>query len=222
MKKKSVSRLAAACVFLALFLCITALVIFADRRPVGPENSVVGLGGINRAIADRIGTNMICYDISKYLGFISFGVAGFFGLLGICQWIARRSLKAVNVDLFVTFGLYVVVLGIYFFFEKCIINYRPVILDEGLEASFPSTHTMLGLTVFLSAAVWFAQNISRPALRRTLIAVFSAAAIVTVVCRALSGVHWITDIVASIFLGLFLVFLYDGILLKIKERKLSV
>ncbi len=219
MKKRSTRRFAAAIVFLVLFLCVTALVLFVDRRPVGPENSVVGLAGINRAVADAVGVNMLWYKITKYIGYAAFLAVGFFGILGLGQWIARRSLKAVNPDLFVTAGLYVVVLGIYAFFEKVIINYRPVILDEGLEASFPSSHTMLGMTVFLAAAVWFSKNIIRPALRRTLVIAFSAAAAVTVIGRMISGVHWLTDIAASVFLGAFLVFLYDGILLKIKERK---
>jgi undecaprenyl-diphosphatase len=103
---------------------------------------------------------------------------------------------------------YVIVLITYFFFEKVQINYRPVILDEGLEASFPSSHTMLALCVCLSALIMnnyikFKKNPKK---------IFNIGIILLMVLivlsRFLSGVHWFTDIIGGIIISIFLVYIF--------------
>ena len=42
-------------------------------------------------------------------------------------------------------------ISVYILFEKVVINYRPILIDNELEASFPSSHTMLAICTSVSS-----------------------------------------------------------------------
>ena len=141
----------------ALLILFTALIVAiktVDVQNVGPNGSQIGLATLNLRVHQRTGLQMGWYDITDKLGKICILIAPCFALLGLYQLIRRRSLKRVDADLWALAGLYVALGAAYVLFEKVIINYRPVILptETALEASFPSSHTMLAVcTGFLGA-----------------------------------------------------------------------
>ena len=93
-------------------------------------------------------------------------------------------------------GLYAVFAALYVLFEKVIINYRPMIMegDEHVEASFPSTHTMLACVVFGSSILLIRRFVKHDILRMVLQILCGIAILTTVVGRLFCGVHWLTDI----------------------------
>ena len=207
MKKQ---KMAWALVLLGLFLLWTAVVKTLDVRPIGPLGSSVGLAALNGFVRDRIGVNMAWYTLTDWLSLVPLAFAAGFGLLGLGQWVRRRSIRRVDRSILVLGGFYGAVLGAYAMFEVLVINYRPVLIEGALEASYPSSTTMLVLCVMSTAVMELRRRIRRPALRRTVLALMAAFTVFMVIGRILSGVHWITDIVGGILLSGGLVALYDA------------
>ena len=121
-------------------------------------------------------------------------------------------------DILLLGGLYAALAVCYLFFEKCIINYRPVILDEGLEASFPSSHTMLAMCLMLAAMEQLRRRLKDQPLGRILSMVCAVLLVVTVIGRLLSGVHWLTDILGGLLLGGALYLFYAGLIDLLRQR----
>ena len=63
-------------------------------------------------------------------------------------------------------GFYIVVMAMYLLFEEVVINYRPVLIDSNLEASYPSSTTMLALCVLPTAMMQLKSRIRHIAVRR--------------------------------------------------------
>ena len=154
MKKQKI-YLAAAILLFGLFCLFTALVISVDVQPIGPNESKIGLASMNGAFREALGTtegyNELWYDISELAGLIPLAMAGGFAILGLCQAIKRKSLLKVDNHLFVLAGFYAAVLVAYVAFEIIKINFRPVLMEGVLEASYPSSHTMLSLGICTTA-----------------------------------------------------------------------
>lgn len=204
-----------------LFLGFTVLVSVADVRPVGPEGSAVGLATLNAWAAERIGVHMLWYQITNVLGVVALLTAGCFGLLGLTQLVQRRSLWKVDVQILLLGAFYVFLAVCYLFFEKLIINYRPVILEGGLEASYPSSHTMLTVCIMATAIMELRRLLAqKEALCRVLTAAAFIVMVVTVIGRLLSGVHWLTDIIGGLLLSVTLVLLYASFV-RVSESRFS-
>ena len=140
---------------IGLFLLLIILLKTVDVRPIGPMSSSVGLAALNDAFNRVAGRHEGLERVSDLLGKLALLIAAGFACLGLYQLVTRKSLKKVDADLFALAGLYAALVLVYVFFEKCVVNYRPLILDEakGMEPSFPSSHTMLSVVIFLSAAM---------------------------------------------------------------------
>ena len=133
-----------------VFVLYTLAIKGIDVKPISPQNSSVGFAFVNGwAQAHALfGVNMLLYTITDWGGILPLLIAVGFGILGLIQWITRKSLSRVESSILVLGGFYLLVFGIYLFFEFFIINYRPVLIDGYLEASYPSSTTMLVLCVF--------------------------------------------------------------------------
>jgi len=212
-KKKSLFWGAGICA--VLFLVLTVLVLTVDVRPIGPEGSSIGLAALNGGVFALLGASGIWYEISELLGYIALGTMAFFAGLGAVQLIRRRSLRSVDRDILLMGLCYGVMLGLYILFELVVINCRPILVEGMLEASFPSSHTMLAAAVLGSAAVWAGRHYGG-GLRKVVQLLCAVIALLTAVGRLLSGMHWFTDILAGLLLAAALVLGYAG-LVKLTE-----
>ncbi|MBR2366613.1 MAG: phosphatase PAP2 family protein [Oscillospiraceae bacterium] len=199
--------------FFLLFAAFTAIVMTVDVQRIGPEETSVGLATFNGAYAKTVGYRDGWYRLSELTGTLSLLTAAAFSLWTLIQMIRRRGIFRAEKRLLLLLGFYALVAVIYVLFDHLVINYRPVILDEGLELSYPSSHTLLAMCVMGTAAVQLGVRFAeRKAIRNLTVCTCVLLLVLTVVGRALSGVHWLTDIIGSILLSAALVFLYVGLL----------
>ena len=198
MKKKKL-RLAIA--LLASFALWTALVRLADVQAIGPEGSVVGFATLNGSVHKLTGVNWILYTVTDWLGLVPIAVALGFAVLGLAQLISRKSLCRVDRSILALGVFYFVVMVAYLFFEAVVINYRPVLIDGQLEASYPSSTTMLVMCVMPTAAIQLNARIKNNLLRRIATLSIVAFTAFMVMGRLVSGVHWVTDIVGGALLS---------------------
>ena len=196
---------------LTAFVLWTIAVCFFDVQPIGPQQSAVGFAAFNRAAHELTGTNTTLYILTDWLGLVPFGVCIGFGILGLWQWIRRKSLRRVDTDLLVLGGFYLITVAVYLLFEAVVINYRPVLIDGVLEASYPSSTTLLVLCVMPTAAMQLHHRLTRPWLRRLAVAVITVFTVFMVVGRWLSGVHWTSDILGGALFSAGLVTMYHAI-----------
>lgn len=196
---------------LGAFLLWTAAVCFVDVRPIGPLGSEVGLAALNRYVHSLTGVHWGLYGLTDWLGLVPLGVCACFAGLGLKQWIERKSIRKVDGRLLVLGGFYTVVMALYVLFEIWAVNYRPVLINGCLEASYPSSTTMLVLCVMPTAILQMKSRMKKNALRNALLAVISAFTVFMVIGRVLSGVHWISDIIGGILLSSGLVQMYNAV-----------
>ena len=196
--------------FLFLFLVLIILLKTVDVELDGATGKEIGLSGLNFAARDAIGERYALYDLTQYLGYFAILFAAGFAVWAIVRFfLARFDFRKMGFDFVVLGALYLAVVCFYVLFEIAVVNYRPVLLDGTAEASFPSSHTMIAITVFASAARILHRRFL-PAVSPVLFALpFWALAGFTAVARLLSGVHWLTDILGGVLLSLALVFLFS-------------
>ena len=205
-KKPLVEGIAALC----LFALWTAAVSLIDVRAIGPNGSTVGFAALNGRIHDLTGVHMTLYILTDWLGLVPVAFMLGFALLGLAQWIGRKSLFKVDKSLFVLGAFYLAVTACYLLFETVVINYRPVLIDGYLEASYPSSTTLLVLSVMPTAVMQLDKRIRNVAFRRTAVFLLIAFTVFMTIGRLISGVHWTTDIVGGILLAAGLVKLYEA------------
>lgn len=193
---------------LAAFVLWTALICFVDVQAIGPEGSTVGFAAANRFVHDLTGVHMGLYIVTDWLGLVPLAVAMGFGFLGLSQWIRRKSLRRVDFSILVLGGFYAAVMMVFLFFEAVGVNFRPVLINGVLEASYPSSTTMLVMCVMPTAVMQLKDRVRNPALKRCITIGMAAFTAFMVVGRLLSGVHWFTDIVGGTLLSAGLVMLY--------------
>lgn len=186
-----------------LFLILIFLLLTFDVAPIGPEGTQIGLSHLNSIVRDLIGFHPTVYMVTEAFGILALLVCIAFAYLGCYQLIRRHSFRAVDRHLFLLAILYAIVLFLYVFFEKVIINYRPFVLpgEAGPEPSFPSSHTILACIAFGSAFLLIPKYIKNRCLSDVLRALSASAAILLVLGRFFSGAHWFTDIIGGILLS---------------------
>ena len=200
---KRISELRKIGIILLLFSLLFTAAVWTVDRPIGPQETAVGFAAINGAVSGGIGVHLWLYKLTQLLGVIAILVAAAFGLFGVWQWISRKSLKKVDTAILYLGGLYGVVILLYAFFEKVIVNYRPILMpgSETPEASYPSSHTMLVCVVMGSAILMIDHYVRNEKIAR--IAKIAAIVMIAVMVfgRLFSGVHWLTDILGGLLIG---------------------
>ena len=143
MKHKNTYSLYSSIIFAILFTIWTVMVKFVDSKPIGPLSSYVGFSSINEYIRIAVGENLTLYIITDWLSIIPLCICFAYFIIGLFQLIKRKSIKRVDFDIIALGISYACFILVFFFFEKFIINYRPLLLEGVLEASYPSSTTML-------------------------------------------------------------------------------
>ena len=197
-------------IFITLLLIsffYTILVKYFDVNAIGPNNSAVGFSKLNLYFKNIIGSNMIIYKISEIFGFLLLFLMFIYGCIGLYQLIKRKSIIKVDKQIIILGCFYIVILLVYIFFEKVVINYRPIIIDNELEASYPSSHTMLALCIGISSLI-----VSKKYFNKKYIKVINiitiALMLIVLIGRIISGVHWISDIIGGIIISFTLISLF--------------
>ena len=201
MKKESCRDLWIGLCFLAAFFLWTAFLLFVDVQTIGPRESAVGFASLNGAFHKLTGVNMTLYHITDWLGLVPVAFSFGFAILGLVQWFKRKSICRVDYNLFILGGFYIIVFGAYLLFESVVINRRPVLIEGFLEASYPSSTTMLVSCVMSTAIMQFQIRIRNLTYRRIVTTISCGYLILMIPLRFLSGVHWFTDILGGILLS---------------------
>ena len=196
---------------IAVFVLWTVLVSVVDVRAIGPNGSSVGFATLNGYVHNLTGVNMRLYSITDWLGLVPIGVAFGFAVLGLVQWVGRKSLFKVDRSILALGGFYIIVLAMYIFFEIVVINYRPVLIDGYLEASYPSSTTMLVMCVMPTAMMQLHARIKSDVFRRCVLISIAAFTAFMVIGRLASGVHWLTDIIGGALVSAGLVITYASV-----------
>ena len=208
MKDKGKRELMSGLVLLAGFIVWTILIRHIDVQRAGPGGTEIGFASFNVWFHRMTGVHMLIYTITDWLGLVPIFICMGFGLLGLVQWIKRRSLLRVDPDILLLGVYYLVVIFGYLLFEMVPINYRPILIEGYLEASYPSSTTLLVLSVMPTLKFQADRRVMSAVLRKSItifVIVFSA---FMVIGRLISGVHWATDIIGSVLLssGLFMIY----------------
>ena len=209
MKKK---KLCIALGLLAAFVLWTVAIRLIDVQVIGPRGSTVGFATLNGFIHNLTGTHMTLYVITDWLGLIPVAFGFGFAALGLAQWIKRKSILKVDGSILILGGFYIVTLAAYLFFESYVVNYRPVLIEGYLEASYPSSTTLLVLCVMPTASMQLQGRIKNHALRKAVTVAITFFIVFMVAGRLVSGVHWLTDIIGGILLSVCLVMIYDSLI----------
>ena len=190
------------------FAAWTFLIQTVDVQPIGPNGSSVGFAALNGWFHQLTGVHWTLYILTDWLGLIPIAVCLIFAGAGLVQLVRRKSLFRVDLDILLLGVYYVLIIFGYLMFEMVPINYRPVRIDGFLETSYPSSTTLLVLSVMPTLYFQAQRRLTQNALRQT-ICIFSVLfSAFMVIGRLISGVHWLTDIVGAVLLssGIFLIY----------------
>ena len=208
MKKTRKQGILISIFLVVMFILWTYLVCCIDIQEIGPNGSSVGFATLNGYFHDLTGTNMTLYTITDWLGLVPIAVALGFAFLGLVQWIRRKSFFEVDRNILALGGFYIAVIAVYVFFEYVVINYRPVLIEGYLEASYPSSTTMLVMCVMPTAMMQLRRRIKNRILRGAIRSLFAIFTVFMVVGRVISGVHWISDVIGGVIISAGLVSAY--------------
>ena len=203
---------------LAVFVLWTFLIITVDVEPVGPKGASVGFATLNGWFHQMTGVHMGLYTMTDWLGLIPVAVCMAFGGIGLSQLVRRRSLAKVDADILLLGVYYVIVIGGYLLFEMIPINCRPVLIEGRMEVSYPSSTTLLVLSVMPTLVFQAQQRLQGIAMKKGVCILTMAFSVFMVMGRLLAGVHWFTDIIGGILLSAGLFYMYKAGVLFLQKK----
>lgn len=236
-KKQGKRFLCTGILLIALFAVWTVLIQTVDVRIAGETKTNLGFATFNCWFHRLTGVHMQLYTLTDWLGLVPVFVCLLFGAIGFAQLIRRKSLRKVDPDLLLLGAYYILVVLGYLAFEMLPVNYRPVLIEGIAEASYPSSTTLLTLSVMPTLTFQTSRRLrstedetdstsGKPAEKngnlermseksaektiRVLTILFS---FFMVIGRLIAGVHWFTDIAGAVLLSAGLFCLYKGIVL---------
>ena len=213
MERKAGKQLLSGIIFIIAFVIWTILIQTIDVQPVGVNGTDIGFAAVNTRFFTLTGVNMTLYSITDWAGIVPLLVCMLFGIVGLAQIIKRKSLFKVDFDIIALGIYYVIVISGYLIFEMIPINYRPILINGFQESSYPSSTTLLVLSVMPTLVFQANRRLKNTNLKKTIIIIAEIFTIFMVVGRLVSGVHWLTDIIGSVLLSVGLFYIYKGITL---------
>lgn len=184
----------------------------------------VGLYGLN---------NTYYHEYNKALDIISdvifYMVLAFnLFLIGFEIFMMVKEKRKISYKFLVYFGVLVIGIVLWLLFDYVIkLNNRPNIIDGKVEASFPSTHVLLTTYIMLASPYIFLkmegkkglENQNKLGFEGIITIILIVVLLVMFVLRFWSGMHWLTDCIGGLLLGLFLFGLYYLVISYIKIKK---
>ena len=209
-KKRGKSFLIFGVGLLIVFVVFTILIQAVDVKPLGVNGTNIGFSTFNTWFHSLTGVNWALYNITDWLGLVPVFICMAFGGVGFFQLIKRKSLLKVDLDIIILGIHYVIVISGYLIFEMIPINYRPILINGFMEASYPSSTTLLVLGVMPTVIFQINRRMKNIKIKNIISAITIIFSVFMVVGRLISGVHWVTDIVGSVLLSMGLFYIYKG------------
>lgn len=218
MKKNGIRLLSAGMILVVAFAIWTVLIQQIDVQPVGQNGTNIGFASLNCWFHQLTGVHMWIYTVTDWMGLVPIFISMLFGGIGFVQLIKRRNLFRVDLDIIIL-GIYyaLVILG-YMIFEMIPINYRPILIEGIMEASYPSSTTLLVLSVMPTLNFQVNRRLKNRMMKNAINAFSLLFSLFMVIGRTISGVHWLTDIVGSIILSMGLYLIYKSSVLMFDKK----
>ncbi len=210
MKTKVKRTIITSIFFIIAFTVWTALIQTVDVKAVGVNSTDIGFADLNTCFHSLTGVDFMLYNITDWLGLVPLFVCFIFGVFGLIQLIKRKSLFKVDADIIILGVYYVLVILCYLVFEMIPINYRPVLINGLMEASYPSSTTLLVLSVMPTLIFQLKHRMKNIILQRIVTVITLLFCVFMVVGRLISGVHWLSDIIGSVLLSAGLFYAYKS------------
>ena len=198
-------------ILILLAVIFTILVKVVDVRSVGVNQTNIGFATWNLWFHQLTGVHMIIYNITDWLGLVPIFVCVMFGIIGLIQLIQRRSFWKVDYDIIILGIYYVMVIAAFILFEMIPINYRPILIEGIMEASYPSSTTLLVLCVMPTLVFQANRRLKNEAGKKMITISTTLFSVFMVLGRLIAGVHWFTDIVGGILLSGGLFYIYKAV-----------
>lgn len=211
MKSKNKQNFLITGLMFAVFAVFTLTVKLIDVQPIGPNGSSVGFASVNSKLFQALGQSGLWDKLTDVFLLAALLSAVCFAVLGLYQLIKRKSFAKVDRSIYVLAGLYVSAAVMYVLFEVVDVNFRPVLVDGALEASYPSTHTMIVCALLTSAVLQIKERVESKGICTAVTVISILLIVLTAVGRLLSGMHWLTDVLGGLLLGEALVMLYKSV-----------
>ena len=126
----------------------------------------------------------------------SIAVLGVFAVLGLYQWIKRKSLKKVDKPLLVMLVPLAFMAATYIIFDKfLILNTRP---NGSGEPSFPSTHVMVVTTIYFMVTIIVPKYIKSTFAQITVELIIVILISLTCTGRIMAELHSLWDVIGGI------------------------
>lgn len=218
MKDSGKRILAAGTALILLFVVWTFLILRFDVRPVGQNGTKIGFASVNTWFHRLTGVHMGLYTVTDWLGLVPIVICVCFGVLGLVQWVQRKSLKRVDIDIILLGAYYLLVILGYLVFETIPINYRPIPINGAMEASYPSSTTLLVLSVMPTLKFQLDRRLRGKTAKGIVTAFVILFSAFMVFARLIAGVHWLTDIIGAVFLSAGLYLLYRSAVVLSEQR----
>lgn len=220
MNKNNNKNLIISLILILLAITFVFLIKNIDVQAIGINNTCIGFATLNQFIFNAIGVNILWYHITDWLGIIPIFMSFIYVIIGFIQLIKRKNLFKVDKEILSLGVFYVVLILVYIFFEKVIVNYRPILINGYLEASFPSSHTLMAVCICGSSIIvnksLFKNKITKFSNVLSFIII-----IATILGRLISGVHWFTDILGGLIISDALLMTFYSVLQKINKEKIQ-
>lgn len=205
MKQQGMKYLYTGMAGMVAFALWTWVIRVVDVRIAGESQTPVGFATVNCRFHDLTGVHMGLYTVTDWLGLVPVFGCLLMSVVGLVQLIRRKRSHKVDMDILLLGVYYLLVMGAYLLFEHIPVNYRPILIDGRLEASYPSSTTLLVLSVMPTLVFQIRRRIRNIRLQPWLTRLVMVFSLFMVLGRLVSGVHWLTDIIGSVLLstGLF-------------------
>lgn len=220
-KKRNLINFGVTAALFFIFVLYTVVIMNIDVDSIGPNDSSVGFATINEKVHSFFGVHMLIYEVTDILSIIAILIMAGFAVMGLVQLIRRKSIFKVDYNILLLGGFYVLVFAVYLFFEFTVINYRPILIENVLEASYPSSTTTLVICIIPTAMMEFKKLISNKTVRNIINFCLGVFAIGMVIGRMISGVHWFTDIIGGVLISSALIMFYYSFDKFIESKKLQ-